>query len=182
MDTKPVRIAGRHEVIDAEPSARLESVRHRREEGRLVRDVHADMHERGASDRSNSSRVASPTTKEVRSANPVNSDRAVAVSTNDGVRSTPTTSQPTTDAMRRAGPPIPEPMSRTRSSGRRRDRRRVLRWPPHRRDGTLDRGEVVDGEIVRSTDAGEDGSNRILDPPIVFESHGDLFSSDVRIL
>ncbi len=46
----------------------------------------------------------------------------------------------------------------------------------------IDRGEVVDGEIVRSTDAGEDGSDRILDPPIVFESHGDLFSSDVRIL
>ena len=46
----------------------------------------------------------------------------------------------------------------------------------------VDRGKVVDGEIVRSADAGEDGSDRILDPPLVFESHGDLFSSDVRVL
>ncbi len=46
----------------------------------------------------------------------------------------------------------------------------------------IDRGKVVDGEIVRSTDTGEDGSNRILDPPIVFDSHSDLFSWDVRIL
>jgi hypothetical protein len=46
----------------------------------------------------------------------------------------------------------------------------------------VDRGEVLDGEIARSTDAGEDGSDRILNPPIVFESHGDLFSSDVRVL
>ena len=46
----------------------------------------------------------------------------------------------------------------------------------------IDRGEVVDGEIVRSTDAAEDGSDRILDPPIVFESHSDLISRDGRIL
>ena len=46
----------------------------------------------------------------------------------------------------------------------------------------IDRGKVVDGEIVRSTDASEDGSDRILDPPIVFDSHSDLFSRDVRIL
>ena len=46
----------------------------------------------------------------------------------------------------------------------------------------IDRGKVVDGEVVRSTDAGEDGSDRILDPPIVFDSHSDLFSCDVRIL
>ena len=46
----------------------------------------------------------------------------------------------------------------------------------------VDWGEVVDGEIARSTDAGEDGSDRILDPPIVLDSHGDLISFDVRIL
>ena len=46
----------------------------------------------------------------------------------------------------------------------------------------IDRGEVVDGEITRSADAGEDGRNWILDLPIVFDSHSDLFSSKVRIL
>ena len=45
----------------------------------------------------------------------------------------------------------------------------------------IDRGKVVDGEVVRSTDAGEDGSDRILDPPIVFDSHRPLLC-DVRIL
>ena len=49
-------------------------------------------------------------------------------------------------------------------------------------DGSRFRSAAPGVAIVRSTDAGEDGSDRILDPPIVIASHSDLSSSAVRIL